>query len=177
MKSENIYQELADAEAQREPANRNHAERRTLVRRHLRGGRIAVFTINPKHYARVGIAHGAFQGPIKIKAGRVMIYAPQHPNRGKDNYVLAYRLIMERILGRPLFKQEHVHHINGNPADDRQENLQLLSCSEHISFHRKLHGKWSKRFDFCVKCGGVQRKHRGFGLCRRCYKKWRYVNE
>jgi hypothetical protein len=42
-----------------------------------------------------------------------------------------YRWVMEQHLGRKLTRDEHVHHVNGNSRDDRIENLQVLSNSEH----------------------------------------------
>lgn len=50
---------------------------------------------------------------------------------GKQVRVKRHRLIMERHLGRALSPDEDVHHINGNKSDNRIENLEVISHSEH----------------------------------------------
>src|SRR3990167_1054460 len=49
--------------------------------------------------------------------------------------IAEHRLVMERHSGRRLERHEHVHHINGNPGDNRIENLQLFDTQEAHSRH------------------------------------------
>lgn len=79
-------------------------------------------------------------GKTRTSSGHVIVYQPDHPDARAGGRVLEHRLVMERILGRRLRREEVVHHINGNPADNRHANLQLLdSQSAHMRVHhRKL---------------------------------------
>lgn len=48
-------------------------------------------------------------------------------------YVFEHRLVVEENIGRKLTNKEVVHHRNGNPSDNRIENLELLSNqSDHM---------------------------------------------
>lgn len=67
--------------------------------------------------------------------GYIYVYAPDHPYRDRC-YVPEHRLVMEQVIGRYLTPDEEVHHKNGIITDNRPENLEVMTTSEHMRFHR-----------------------------------------
>jgi len=69
--------------------------------------------------------------------GYVYVCAYNHPNKNASGYVAEHRLVLEEKIGRLLEKWETVHHKNGIRTDNRAENLEILSLSDHMKEHAK----------------------------------------
>lgn len=93
----------------------------------------------PKTVRYYGSDHYNWKGGIQHhSSGYIMIYMPDHPMaKANHGYVMEHRLVMEESLGRYLTDGEIVHHINENKIDNRLENLELMTVSEHISHHKE----------------------------------------
>lgn len=84
----------------------------------------------------VGEKAAHWKGGQKRDRGRVLIHQPSHPRANKRGYVYRYVLVAEEMLGRNLTPEEVVHHINGDEADDRPENLHVFpNQAEHARHH------------------------------------------
>lgn len=69
--------------------------------------------------------------------GYIYVYFPDHPKSTKGGYIMEHDLVMECLIGRHLYEYEVVHHKNHNRADNRKENLQLMTASDHAVLHLK----------------------------------------
>jgi hypothetical protein len=76
-----------------------------------------------------------WKGGQTIHSGRVVVLAHGHHRATKHGYVRRAVLVLEAKLGRPLRDDEHAHHINSDKMDDRPENLEALTASEHAKLH------------------------------------------
>jgi len=86
------------------------------------------------------------------KDGYIRVRCVNHPRAGKDRQVYEHILVMERFFGRHLFPNEQVHHVNGNRADNRVENLELVDVATHMRLHRvyrRLKGFAGKGGEVC----------------------------
>jgi hypothetical protein len=61
-------------------------------------------------------------------------YAVDTSDRNNKRYI--HRLVMEKMIGRPLRSDEIVHHIDGNKLNNDPSNLQIVTRAEHIRIHK-----------------------------------------
>ena len=114
---------------------------RPSVARGLCGGHLQRLAIHGdvRPHIKLGDKRGSlnprWQGGIKkVSENRTQTYSPDHP-LSRNGYVLTYRLVAEKKLGRFLTETEVVHHINGDVTDNSPDNLEVMTQAEHASRH------------------------------------------
>lgn len=83
---------------------------------------------------------------IKERHKYKMIYMPQHPNANPSGKVFEHVIVMSSMIGRPLHKEETVHHKNGIPYDNRPENLELWASNHPKGQRIEDQKAWAKEF-------------------------------
>lgn len=74
---------------------------------------------------------------VHLSPNERQLFAPMIVAAGKTQ-ILEHRLVVARILGRPLKSTEIVHHLNGIKHDNRSENLLLTSGKRHSLYIRGM---------------------------------------
>ena len=85
------------------------------------------------------------------KDGYIRIYAGNHPFADGRLMILEHIAVMEVAIGRRISKEEVVHHKNHQRSDNRLENLEIMTRSQHCKLHgmqsilrtRRLDGRYA----------------------------------
>jgi len=83
----------------------------------------------------------------------------------KRKWTYLHREIIEKNLCRKLKSDEHVHHIDGNPKNNKIDNLIVVSKAEHTRLHKPA----KKETNLCS-VDTCCNKHHAKGLCRYHYR-------
>ena len=85
---------------------------------------------------RRGQKRGGFKKRYVDPRGYIHLWMPDSPMALTNGYVKEHRHVMSQIIGRPLERSEIVHHLNEVKGDNRPENLELTTASEHSRRHK-----------------------------------------
>lgn len=104
--------------------------------------------------ARTGKLGGNNKGGKFVdKNGYVQIWMPDHPNARIAGYIHEHRLVMSKLLNRPLESTESVHHKNGDRQDNRVENLELWSSMQPSG--QRVSDKLKYAYEIIEKYGNI----------------------
>lgn len=76
---------------------------------------------------------GSFCALRKVKLANIYYWVTYKDVRR----VFIHRLLAELYLGRKLYKNEVVHHIDGDGLNNRRVNLLVLTRREHVQLHEE----------------------------------------
>lgn len=107
------------------------------------------------------------RGNVLSGGGYVLVRKLSHPYCNSNGYITKHRLVMEKHLERFLSPREHIHHINKIKTDNRIENLQLTTMTEHRGIHNVLDQKGIRKYDLTL----VKRLYTQGFSCREIAKK------
>ena len=81
--------------------------------------------------------HPNWKGGLhKDSEGYIHVKMRNHPRADRNGYVRRSILVWEQHHG-PVPVGMVIHYVNGNPQDDRIENLKALPHGEHVRLHKR----------------------------------------
>jgi len=103
----------------------------------------------PESYAKAamrGSKNPAWKGGVTFKRNKGNYIGPKYVRcppdlmemARKDGYVMEHRIVMARLVGRPLLRTECVHHKDHNTRNNAPENLELF---ENNGAHKRAEGE------------------------------------
>lgn len=88
-----------------------------------------------------GSEHSQWKGgrSVHSQSGYWTVYCPNHQRTRNNNRVYEHILIAEKKLGRPIPKEEPIHHIDFDRQNNDPDNLYVCeSNKEHMKIHYSL---------------------------------------
>lgn len=93
-----------------------------------------------------------------VNKGRALVFRPDYPRARKYGHTLRAHVVWWLATGQVPPRELRLHHKNHDKLDDRLENLELLTESQHMSEHRRAEGG---RVELsCFRCGTVVSRER-----------------
>ena len=123
--------------------------------------------------------------PYTILGKYFAIWNPGHRLANNNGYVYIHRLEAEKLLGRPLKKEECVHHKDENKLNNSLDNLMIFATiGDHTAFHNGCNvycknGIWyaesKPQYNLCPICN-INYKYNRSKMCSSCAAKIRQQN-
>lgn len=65
------------------------------------------------------------------------LYKPNHPNSNTQGRIREHVYVASQALGKAIPKGTHIHHVNYDKMDNRNENLVICSSKYHTLIHAR----------------------------------------
>lgn len=101
----------------------------------LRTGRFCSPQCNgeTKQVRPIGRMHNGKPALLTLQ-GYVKVWEPGEPGN-RSGWVLEHRMVLQKMLGRAMKREEHAHHKDGDKTNNDPSNLVVVGIREHGALH------------------------------------------